>query len=267
MNIKVIGLGGVGTYLCEALCRFLNYSSVETPQLTLVDGDAYEHKNLQRQVFTDFGNKAKIKSEDLKENYHKIYIEDVDSYVNAENVAQIVKNGDVVFVCVDNHKTRKVISDHAEGLDDVTIISGGNEFTDGNVQIYVRKGGVNLSPSLTDYHPEIATPGDRSPEDMGCEELAEAEPQLLFTNLSVATIMCWAFYTVVLNGKEPTSCAEIYFDIQTMSVRSQTRKPLVKGDRSNDESNIEREDSSRTAPNVSRPEHTWNEQEAQGHYH
>jgi len=261
MRIKIIGLGGVGTYLCDALCRYLNYGEASDIIVTMVDGDSYEQKNLQRQVFTDFGNKAETKKADMQELYDRLKFENINSFVNSENIRRIVYSGDIVFVCVDNHQTRKVVSDYATTLDDITIISGGNEFTDGNVQIYVRKGGIDITPSLTDYHPEIETPGDRSPEDMGCEELAKAAPQLLFTNLTVATIMCWVFYALILQ-KDPVAFAEIYFDLETMSVRSQIRKPVTKGVRSNDQSNVERKDSSGTTPNVSGSGYSWYEQEA-----
>ena len=46
MNIKIIGLGGVGTILADALSRYLNYSDISYVKMTFVDGDSYEKKNL-----------------------------------------------------------------------------------------------------------------------------------------------------------------------------------------------------------------------------
>ena len=46
-----------------------------------------------------------------------------------------------MFLCVDNHKSRMIINNYCKQLNDVILFSGGNEFTDGNVQIYVRKEG------------------------------------------------------------------------------------------------------------------------------
>ena len=108
-----------------------------------------------------------------------------------------------------------------KNLKDVTLISGGNDLTDGNVQIYIRKDGVDLTPDLCAYHPEIANPDDKLPEEMSCEELAESEPQLYFTNLGVATIMCWAFYNAVVKGQHEKS--EIYFDITQMASSAKMR--------------------------------------------
>jgi hypothetical protein len=96
---------------------------------------------------------------------------------------------------VDNHPSRLLVSTHAGTLKDATLISGGNDFHDGNVQVYVRRDGANLTPSLSRYHPEIAAPRDRNPADLSSEALAAAgAPQLLFANLTVAALMLNAFY-------------------------------------------------------------------------
>jgi molybdopterin/thiamine biosynthesis adenylyltransferase len=222
MNIKIIGLGGIGSILCERLCRFLNYSQVDTNfNVTLIDGDEYEDKNLERQEFTRLGDKAEIKASDLKVKYLNLIIDYVIDYINADTISGVIKEKDIIFLCVDNHKTRMVVSNYCKTLNDVILISGGNELTDGNVQIFVRKGGVDLTPDLCAYHPEIANPSDRSPDEMSCEELSKSEPQLYFTNLSVATIMCWAYYNVVV--QQNIKASEIYFDMSIMSVDAKTR--------------------------------------------
>jgi hypothetical protein len=56
---------------------------------------------------------------------------------------------------------------------------------------------------------------------MSCEELANSEPQLYFTNLWVATIMCSAFYNAVI--KNELKASEIYFDLKHMSTVSHER--------------------------------------------
>jgi len=134
----------------------------------------------------------------------------------------VIKENDVVFVCVDNHKTRNIISEYARNVPNIVVISGGNELLDGNVQIYVRKGSKDLTPHLGAYHPEIETPKDRLPSEMSCEELANSEPQLYFTNLWVATIMCSAFYNAVI--KNELKASEIYFDLKHMATISHERE-------------------------------------------
>src|SRR5262249_60475714 len=87
------------------------------------------------------------------------------------NVGQLIRNGDHVLLCVDNHPTRKLVSDHCGTLANVALFSGGNEGVEpprergtyGNVQVYLRKGGRDLTVPLTRFHPEIANPKARCP--------------------------------------------------------------------------------------------------------
>jgi len=221
MDIVIVGLGGVGSLLVERICRYINYSVEEENFALLVDGDTYEPKNFERQDFTRIGNKADIKADELEVKFENITFDVFESYINEENVKDIIKSGDIVFICVDNHKSRMVINNYCKQLEDITIISGGNELTDGNAQLYVRKGGVDLSPDLCAYHPEIADPDDKLPDEMSCEELSKSEPQLYFTNLGVATLMCWLFYNSVIGGQHDRS--EVYFDIITMTADAKIR--------------------------------------------
>lgn len=221
MNIVIIGLGGIGSILCERLARFLTYSAEKGTNLLLVDGDSYEAKNFERQDFTSMGNKAEVKAADLKMQFSGLNISSFPAFVNETTLAQVIKEGNIVFMCVDNHKTRMLVSNYSKNLTDVTLISGGNDFIDGNVQIYIRKAGKDLTPDLCAYHPEIANPDDKLPEEMSCEELAASAPQLYFANLTAATIMCWAFYNAVVKGQYEKS--EVYFDIVQMASSAKTR--------------------------------------------
>jgi len=224
MDITIIGLGGIGSILCERLARFLNYSrDLRTSNITLVDGDEYEDKNYERQEFQAIGNKARTKSIDLKMQFPNLNFTTHEVFVTEAIAADIIKEGSVVLLCVDNHKTRMIISNYCKKLKNVTLISGGNDFIDGNVQIYVRRGGEDLSPDLCAYHPEIANPEDKLPSEMSCEELSNSSPQLYFANLGAATLMCWAFYNVVVKEVTPIP-SEVYFDISTMSVSCMVRE-------------------------------------------
>lgn len=221
MDIVLIGLGGIGSILCGRIARYVTYSADSGTSMLLVDGDSYESKNLERQDFTQMGNKAEVKAADLKMQFSRLNISSFPAFVNETNLAQVIKEGNIVFLCVDNHKTRMIVNNYCKQLKDVTLISGGNELVDGNVQIYVKRNGEDLTPDLCAYHPEIANPDDKLPEEMSCEELAESEPQLYFTNLTVATFMCQAFYNAVVKGQYEKS--EVYFDMLQMSARAQQR--------------------------------------------
>jgi molybdopterin/thiamine biosynthesis adenylyltransferase len=224
MEIKVIGLGGVGSAVSNFISKYLYYLNdlTEDINMTLIDGDSYEEKNHTRQLFQGIGNKAKIKEMELYRTYsNKINYSSIPLFVNPLNVNSIINDNDIVFLSVDNHMTRKVVADRCKQLDNIVLISGGNELVDGNVQIHVRKDGKDITPSIDKFHPEIQTPGDKSPEDMSCDELAVSVPQLFFMNMMVAVYMCAAFYNVVIKN---TIHSEVYMDLQRMNSDSKIRK-------------------------------------------
>lgn len=225
MNIVIIGLGGIGSVLSNFMSRYLNSRLDIMSEIILVDGDNYEFKNQERQEFIRFGNKADAKADELREKFSNINFKSFPCFVDENSISEIIKENYIVMVGVDNHKTRRLISDYAKTLDNIIVISGGNEYTDGNVQIFIREGGEDVTPSLTDYHPEIKNAIDKSPDEMSCEELSHAEPQLYFTNASVAIFMCIAFYNI-LSGLKKIS--ETYIDLPTMSVNSKVRAPKNK---------------------------------------
>lgn len=216
-KVKIIGLGGIGTYLVEPLCRFLSYQP-DYAEVTLVDGDAYEEKNRERQQFERYENKALVTAEALKKKFTKIHFRHKGEYLTGDNVITNIREGDYVFLCVDNHATRKLVSDRCEELDDVVLISGGNDYTDGNVIYYVRKDGEDVTLSPTALFPEIANPKDKNPGDLtlaerqGCSREAETNPQLLFMNLAIASSMCNVYYA---HEQGQAKFNQVYVDIRT----------------------------------------------------
>jgi len=223
VNIKIIGLGGIGSILVDKITKFSTLGSNSHFDIVLIDGDKYEEKNKVRQDFIYFDNKAKSKTDELNSKYRPGTISKaVNEYISSENIQQYIKEDDMVFVCVDNHASRKLISDYASTLSNITIISGGNDWIDGNVQVFIRENGINVTPSLTAFHPEIENPPDKHPDDMSCEELSKSDPQLYFTNLSVATIMCWVLYALTENKFDKTH-PEIYFDLEKMATNAPLR--------------------------------------------
>jgi molybdopterin/thiamine biosynthesis adenylyltransferase len=220
IQAKIIGLGGIGSYLVEPLARYLNF--LDSPiEMTLIDGDNYEEKNRTRQQFDTLASKAKVSADSLAKKFPKINVRSKAEYLTSKNVISTIREQDVVFLCVDNHATRKLVSDRCEELDNVTLISGGNDFTDGNVICYIRKNGTDVTKPLTKISPSIAKPTDENPgmtgiKEAGCAEIVESTPQLLFTNLAVASHMLNVYYAYE-QGK--VNFEQVYFDILTQRAR------------------------------------------------
>lgn len=200
-DVVIIGCGGIGSWLIRAITIYLRSLGV-TFGFTLVDGDEYGPENMYRCDVPGIGNKAEVW---LGEMLERGAFKDSDlapaaftDYVTEENIGRVIRNGSVVFLCVDNHKTRKLVNQHCLKLKNVVLISGGNdgigEGTDGtygNVMVLVRQKGQTVAGrSLEQFHPEIRSPADKRPDEMNCLELAMAgEPQLTFTNMAVASAM------------------------------------------------------------------------------
>ena len=219
-KIKVIGVGGIGSYLIEPLARYLNHSD-DNCEITLIDGDSYEERNRERQRFSVLANKAKQTVTQYKNDFPKIHFRFKEEYVTDENVVTTVREGDTVFLCVDNHATRKLVSDRCGELDNVTLISGGNDLTDGNVVCYLRKDGKDATRSLTDLHPRIADPQDTNPGEAirsrsGCQQQTADSPQLLFTNLAIASMMLNCYRKC---EQEKVNFHQVYVDIETLKSR------------------------------------------------
>lgn len=210
VEIKAIGIGGIGCALLPFLCRYLQYSG-EKARVTLIDGDRFERANASRQAFGRLGNKADVKAQELAREFETLSLRAVPEFITGDNISRLLREDEVIFLMVDNHASRQLVSAYAATLPAVTLISGGNDFVDGNVQVYLRREGLDLTPSLSRYHPEIQNPRDRNPADLSCEELmAAGEPQLLFTNLMVAAMMLNAFYAW---SRDRLKYSEVYLDI------------------------------------------------------
>ena len=221
--VKLIGLGGVGTTVARNGAVFLASLGQEV-RLVLVDGDHFEYSNASRMLFASYGNKAVVIRTELLPRFAEssLSLLAVEEFATPDNVGRLVRSGDVCLLCVDNHATRKLLNDHCSQLADICLISGGNDGvgkdssgavrrgTYGNVQIYVRRKGKNLTPSLTEHHPEIANPADKLPGDQSCTELVTSTPQILFANLAVASAM---LNTLFLYLSGALHYAELSFDI------------------------------------------------------
>ncbi len=214
MSLILIGLGGIGSHLAEPICRTLVYTNTpRTPRrVILIDGDIYDEGNNERQRSQMLTQKTSATKESLVSLFPTLRIEARTLFINKDNVYVHLNDGDIILLAVDNHATRKIVSDHLRTLQNAILISGGNEETDGTVQVYERKNGVDLTPPLTKFHPEIEHPKNNHPETPGCMALIETgSPQLLTVNFMMAALMLNAI-TLWLHEK-PIPYADQYFDL------------------------------------------------------
>lgn len=117
---------------------------------------------------------------------------------------QLLLTVPVVFMCVDNLKTRYEVSKYMENFDNCLVINGGNSKTKGHVTLYERENGVAYDPPIYEIYPEVRPDADKRPDEMGCDEVAPAHDQIAVTNSIIADAMLARFVTWARGGLTKT---------------------------------------------------------------
>lgn len=237
-SIYVVGCGGIGGYLLDMLPQVMaclnvdNMGSAEAlaalnseglevssssnmfKSLVLVDGDEFSGHNALRQEATA-GSKLvvqmnKVRSKDAFTTWlNTTALRGYNMYVTPANIREIFSTVSfgltVVFLCVDNHKSRYEISKwleehwYARG-DNLLIINGGNKKTSGNVTVFAMSGGKRLDPPIYKLYPEINDKYDLRPDEVHCGTVALSNDQTAITNNMIASIMLSMFSKAIMNG-------------------------------------------------------------------
>ena len=227
MKLIIIGMGGIGSHLVYPLFQYLNYvDELGIGEVMLVDGDKYEEKNKSRQLVSSIGmNKAVSSRDRYTQEFPKLRITADPRYVNEENIEEMVDDGDIVLLCVDNNKTRMLLQEYAIKLNNLIVISGGNELYDGDVQFLVKRKGVFLTPTFTEKHPEIASGSDKHPDELSCEELSTGgAPQISIVNAAIADAMRRVLFAYFHGG---VGYHEVFINTATGNLRVEKTSSLI----------------------------------------
>ncbi len=119
--VMIIGIGGVGGYVVEALAR----SNIGT--LILVDYDTVEESNINRQIIALDNTLNRLKTECFKERIKLINphckVITINEYITVENYQELFKyKVDYIADCCDTVKTKEKIIEYAL-LNNFNIIS------------------------------------------------------------------------------------------------------------------------------------------------
>jgi molybdopterin/thiamine biosynthesis adenylyltransferase len=113
-TVAVVGLGGLGGYVVEALAR------MGVGRLILIDGDAFEEHNLNRQILstgTTLGmNKAHVAQQRAVEINGAVQAIAHATMLTNENLPQLLTGADVVVDGLDRLSTRLLLEKGAQAL-------------------------------------------------------------------------------------------------------------------------------------------------------
>lgn len=202
LRVILVGCGAVGRWLLRPLLVYLQHHVDGTFKVSVIDGQGEKVRRVVADALTEFPSAV---------------VNEAHEYLVRGNIAGHIKDGDFVFVCVDNTATIKLVSDHAVTLWDVTAMNGWCWWCDGAVQLHVRRQGRNLTPQFADrYHPEYLDPKFPNPGDAPASDRIpiKSEPVCIANSNLTAALMVALFHRVLKGGfgKSMPEIGEYYLD-------------------------------------------------------
>jgi len=201
VGILIVGVGGTGGYVIRDLVRYI-YSLKEKGdprnfQITLMDDDIVEQKNILRQNFiaADLG---KYKAEVLANRYSSHFGLEIDADLNKFTYDSSVRDYNIIVGCIDNNEARRSIYKRINDTFSTSYfwIDSGNEKRSGQVVLgeyynsnsfFGSKNFKWLNPSVVHLYPEILNSDQDSVEtEVSCAERAVEDAQNIFVNMTAA---------------------------------------------------------------------------------
>jgi hypothetical protein len=187
----IIGCGGVGSAIVPSFCL------LKTPaDITLIDGDTIEERNLNRQRF-DAGQVGKNKAEALAGKHGCRFVPDWFSRGRLRH-----ERKDWLICLVDNHRARLEALEVCDEIGCQAVFAA-NE-THSSEAYYYRRAWLGTPRDPRVYYPEIKTDtsGDPRATAIGCTgEAQERNRQLVSANFMAAALAEHLF--VLWNLKAP----------------------------------------------------------------
>lgn len=118
-SVCVVGLGGLGCYACEELAR------LGVGKIIICDHDAYDPKNLNRQIFCDHESllldKVIVAESRIRDVNPAVKVVSHKEKFSSEKRHFIIDGAQVVLDCTDNYETRSCLLDACRDMGIVLI--------------------------------------------------------------------------------------------------------------------------------------------------
>lgn len=211
-HILQVGAGGTGSAVAADLARLIySVKGEQEISYTIADGDLIEEKNILRQNFIhqDLNrNKAQV----IADRYSKAYQIPIgyhDSYIASKGILmQLLRppgglwwyTMTIMLGCVDDNGARKLMNEAFEERSNIIWLDSGNEYTDGQVVMGVKKDGKLVLPPVTKVYPDIMEAGVPKRSLENCAAVVAEAPQAYAANKMAATVMLCFLYDILAHG-------------------------------------------------------------------
>lgn len=212
----IIGCGGVGSFLAPALCMLVGKDNV-----TLVDGDKLETKNLNRQLFTD-SEIGQNKAEALARKYGCRFLDSWYSESLMDHDRQ-----DWLIGVVDNNIARRAILAAVDRFQCNCIMAANEVHSSESYAYFTQWKGSPLDPRV--MYPEINDDYSNDPraQSVGCTgEAQRANVQLVTANFMAAGLAAHMY--VVWAMEAPKMEAEVIPHLPNKLVQNLTKNETYK---------------------------------------
>lgn len=244
INIIIVGLGGIGNIVADALYPFLRGTvrDARLRRLVFIDKDVYEVSNVPRQkaAASMLGMNKAAAWEHIysrsKYNNVQATFSSIREWITPATVStcfdETVDNGPTIIMsCVDNHPARLLMSRYlqqrVETHNDLVLIQGGCSRNRATTDIFGKWNGTMVGTPIEVNHPEVleAKNGDRN--GISCEELANSSSgdQTYVENFMAGTMMMNLMFTLLTSPAALTSFIEEFYDIETHYYLCDKRRP------------------------------------------
>ena len=133
-KITVIGCGGIGGETIEMLAR------MGIGELVLVDKDAFDLSNLNRQTLasiSDLGlDKSAVAAEKVRLINPYVKVTTFNEHINQTNIGKVIGDSNIVIDALDNVLTRVIVSRKAKEMN-IPYINGAIHGTRGQITVFL----------------------------------------------------------------------------------------------------------------------------------
>lgn len=190
-RLVVVGCGGLGGHLIDQLTR------LGVGFLRVVDGDAFEPSNLNRQLLSQVPTLGRSKAKTAAQHIHRVNpeveAEAVEAFLTEDNALSMLRDCDAVLDALDNIASRRTLAR--------ACAQAGIPYVYGAVSGWVAQAAISL-------------PGDRLIETLYPENAAITSKTVLSFTPALCASLQVSLCTKLLVGRPVQTGTVYYFDLQ-----------------------------------------------------